>query len=181
MKLRSLSIGIAAAVLAISVAACGSDPAPAGQQTESPATEIQAPVAAEAHDAHDAHDDHGPLPVLADGQRWATDEPLRKAMSGIRDDVAKNLPAYHESRLQAADAEALAVSVEDNVNYMIANCQLEPEPDAVLHAMIAQMMGAATALREDPASAEGVPRLVSVVNDYEATFDHEDLEPLTHD
>ena len=181
MKPRSLSIGIAAAVLALSVAACGSDPVPSGQQAASPATEIQAPVAAEAHDAHDAHEDHGPLPVLADGQRWATDEPLRKAMSGIRDDVAKNLPAYHDSRLQTADAEALAVSVQENVNYMIANCQLEPEPDAVLHAMIAKMVGAATALREDPASAEGVPRLVAVVNDYEATFDHDGLEPLAHD
>ncbi|WP_152620124.1 hypothetical protein [Lysobacter sp. A03] len=178
MKLNSLYSSVAAAVLALSVAACGSDPAPPAQADASPATEVQAPVAA---DAHDAHEDHGPRPVLAEGQRWETDPPLRKAMSGIRDDVAKNLPAYHDSRLQAADAEALAASVEDNVNYMIANCQLEPEPDAVLHVMIGEMMGAATALREDPASTEGVPRLVSVVNDYEATFDHEELEPLTHD
>lgn len=178
MKRNSLYAGVASALLALAVAACGGDPAPPAQADTPPTTQSEAPVAA---DAHDAHDEHGPRPVLAEGQRWETDAPLRKAMSGIRDDVAKNLPAYHESRLQAADAEALAASVQDNVNYMIANCQLEPEPDAVLHVMIGEMMGAATALREDPASAEGVPRLVSVVNDYEATFDHEDLEPLTHD
>lgn len=184
MKLRTLSAAVATFVLALAMAGCaGNDTAaPSAQSSGSQATE--APATLEAGSDADAHahgDDHGPLPVLADGQRWETDEPLRTAMSGIREDVAKSLPAYHEMRLQPTDAEALAVAVEGNVNYMIANCELAPEPDAVLHVMIGRMMGAVAAMRANPASADGMPQLVSVVNDYQATFDHTGLEPLTHD
>lgn len=176
MKFRSLSAAIAACVLALAVAGCGSDgAAPSAQQAEPQTAGLQVPVAS------DQHADHGPPPVLAEGQRWQTDAPLRQAMTGIRADVASNLPAYHESRLQAADAEALALAVEGNVNYMIANCKLAPEPDAVLHGMIGRMMGAVSALRKNPASDDGVPQLVSVVNDYQATFDHEGIQPLLHD
>ncbi|MGV8941324.1 MAG: hypothetical protein ACOH1P_07280 [Lysobacter sp.] len=185
MKLRSLSAAITACVLALAMAGCAGEGAtPSAQQPDPQATDASVAIHAGSHaDAHaSAHaGDHGALPVLADGQRWETDAPLRKAMASIREDVAKNLPAYHESRLQASDAEALAVFVEGNVNYMIANCELAPEPDAVLHVMIGQMMGAVAALRQAPASADGMPQLVSVVNDYQATFDHDGLQPLTHD
>lgn len=185
MKLRSLSTAIAACVFALAVAGCsGTDTAAASAEQTAPQA-IEALVQADTHadvDAQaDAHADHGPLPVLADGQRWETDEPLRKAMGDIRDDVAKNLPAYHDAQLQPADADALATAVQGNIDYMIANCELAPEPDAVLHVMIGRMMGATAALREDPASADGMPQLVSVVNDYQASFDHVGLQPLTHD
>ena len=43
------------------------------------------------------------------------------------------------------------------------------------------MTGAIQALKTDPASSEGVPQLVAVVNDYQTTFDHEGFQPLTHD
>lgn len=187
MKLRSLSTAIAASVFALAVAGCsGNDTAASSVEQAVPsAIEALAQADTDAHsdvDAHaDAHTDHGPLPVLADGQRWQTDEPLRKAMGDIRDDVAKSLPAYHDAQLQPADADALATAVQRNIDYMIANCELAPEPDAVLHVMIGRMMGAISALREDPASAEGMPQLVSVFNDYQASFDHEGLQPLTHD
>jgi hypothetical protein len=178
MKLRTLSASVAASVLVLAMAGCGTDAtAPSAQQPAPQATEV--PIDVDGHADHGA--DHGSLPVLADGQRWETDEPLRKAMSGIREDVAKSLPAYHESRLRAEDAEALAVAVEGNVNYMITNCKLAPEPDAVLHVMIGRMMGAISAMRADPASADGMPQLVSVVNDYQSSFDHDGLQPLTHD
>src|SRR5690606_19547463 len=159
--------------------------AASAEQAGPKAIEALAQADTDAHadvEAHaDSHADHGPLPVLADGQRWETDEPLRKAMADIRDDLAKNLPAYHDAQLQPADADALATAIQGNIDYMIANCKLAPEPDAVLHVMIGRMMGATAALRVDPASSDGMPQLVSVVNDYQATFDHEGLQPLTHD
>lgn len=209
MKLRSLSTAIVC-VLALSSMACaqgGSAAASAGEpglqasgtqvppdahaQTDTQADHRSADRAgaevaehgeshAASHAEHHA-DAHGAMPELADGQRWQTDEPLRKAMSEIREDVARRLPAYHQARLQAADADALATAVEGNIDYMVANCELAPEPDAVLHVMIGRMMGAIAALRTDPASADGMPQLVSVVNDYRASFDHEGLPPLTHD
>jgi hypothetical protein len=132
----------------------------------------------EAHDqhagtaSHDGLAGHGPAPVLAEGQRWATDEPLRAAMTRIREAVERNAPAHDQQQLQAADAETLATTVEQDITYMAANCRLEPEPDAALHALIGRMMGAAAALRKDPMSDAGLPQLVAVLHEYQATFDH---------
>ena len=143
--------------------------------------ESTAPAAAsksDAHDqhavpaSHDAHAEHGPAPVLAEGHRWATDEPLRAAMSRIREAVERNAPAYDHQQLQAANAETLATAVEQDITYMVANCKLEPEPDAALHAFIGRMMNAAAALRKDPMSDAGMPQLVAVLHEYQASFDH---------
>lgn len=180
MKFRSLSAAVVC-VLAFSSMACAQTDTNAGHRNPDRAG-AQAVEHGESHAA--SHADHhvdDAMPELADGQRWQTDEPLRTAMSAIREDVATRLPAYHQARLQAADADALATAVEGNIDYMIANCELAPEPDAVLHVMIGRMMGAIAALRTDPASADGMPQLVSVVNDYQASFDHAGLPPLTHD
>lgn len=134
---------------------------------------------AHAHHGHAAHEPApAPPPALAEGQRWATDAPLREAMLRIREGVASRLHAFHEASLSAGEAQALAAAVEADVQYMIANCRLEPQPDAALHALIGRMLGAAEALRADPAASGGMPQLVSVVRDYGATFDHPDWEPL---
>jgi hypothetical protein len=102
-------------------------------------------------------------------------------MGRIRDSVELRLPAYHQGSLQPADADALTVAVKSDIDYMIANCELTPEPDAALHALIGRMMGAMEALHADPASTSGMPQLVSVVNDYQSTFDHVGFMPLTQD
>jgi hypothetical protein len=121
---------------------------------------------------HHAHAAHGAAPELAEGQRWATDAPLREAMLRIRDGVAASAPAFHASALSADAARALAAAVEADVQFMIANCRLEPEPDAALHALIGRMLGAAEALRAGPLSADGLPRLEAALNDYGSAFDH---------
>jgi hypothetical protein len=61
---------------------------------------------------------------------------------------------------------------------MIANCRLEPQPDAALHVLIGRMLGAAEALRENPAAPGGMPELVAVVRAYGASFDHPGWQPL---
>ena len=134
---------------------------------------------AQAHHGHATHEAvPAPAPELAEGQRWATDAPLREAMLRIREGVASRMHDFHEESLSAAEAQALAVAVEADVQYMIANCRLEPQPDAALHALIGRMLGAADALRADPVAPGGMPELVSVLRDYGASFDHPAWEPL---
>ncbi len=118
--------------------------------------------------SHDAHAGNGTAPVLAEGQRWATDEPLRAAMTRIRHAVER----IDRQHLQAVDAATIAIAVEQDIAYMIANCRLEPEPDAALHALIGRMMNATEALRKDPMSDAGMPQLTAVLHEYQATFDH---------
>lgn len=165
MNISNITTVLAAAALALASAAV------AGTQ-ESEDT-------AQAHHGHAAHEPvPAPAPTLAEGQRWATDVPLREAMLRIREGVASSLHAFREESLSAGEAQALAAAVEADVQYMIANCRLEPQPDAALHLLIGRMLGAAEALRADPAAPGGMPELVSVVRDYGASFDHAGWEPL---
>ncbi|MGY0798804.1 hypothetical protein ACW7G0_07110 [Lysobacter sp. A286] len=184
MNIRDFAVAVAVVSLMLGSAGC-SDDADVDPSAHATANEGGASVTPDAPPAHEQAADHAghdqAAPVLAEGQRWATDAPLRAAMTRIRDTVADNLPAYHEGRLQVEDADALAIGVGNDIDYMVANCELDPEPDAALHVLIGRMMGATGALKTDPASVEGMPQLVAVVNDYQATFDHEGLQPLTHD
>lgn len=111
---------------------------------------------------------HGQL-RLDDGKPWATDAPLREGMARIRDAVAL---ADAQAPLTAVPAAALAQAVEDQVAYLVANCKLEPAADATLHVLIARMLSAAAAVRRDPASADGLPRLREALDDYPRHFEH---------
>lgn len=153
-----VSIAVAAIVYALLGAGCGR-----------PGDPGSAPPAVT---AHDTHSERAPPPVLPAGQQWATDEPLRTAMTRIRSALEPVLPEYQQGRLKAESAQALADAVEADVSYMVENCKLEPEPDAALHVLIGRMMGAAGAMRADPGSPGGVPQLAAVLRDYGATFDH---------
>lgn len=164
---------IALLAIGLLAGACG--------QRDAPAPGSAAPVAdarSESHDqhahatSHDAHATHMAAPVPPAGERWATDEPLRAAMIRIRDATDRVAPSFDARQVQGADADALAATVEQDIAYMVANCRLEPEPDAALHALIGRMMAAAAALRKDPLSDAGVPELLAVLHEYSTTFDH---------
>jgi len=166
--MKTLAIGAILTLAVISVSCSRNEP-PADATPAHTATH-------ESHGAtHDSHEGHAGLaapPTLPAGQLWATDESLRAAMLRIRAAVEKTAPAYESGELQAADAQGLAAAVEENVRYMIANCKLEPEPDAALHVLIGRMLSAATSLKSDPGSSAGFPELLSVLQDYQSTFDH---------
>lgn len=162
-------VALIAAALVFLVSGCNRrDDRNSGSATSTPASKSVPHDQHAARASHDAHVDHGPAPVLAEGQRWPTDRPLRAAMTRIREAVKRIDP----QQLQAANANALATAVEQDIAYMVANCRLEPEPDAALHVLIGRMMNAAAALRKDPMSDAGMPQLMAVLHEYQSTFDH---------
>jgi hypothetical protein len=148
-------------VLLLALSACGKQEVSEGDHAD---------ASTEAHDAHANHS----APVLAEGERWPTDAPLRAAMNRIETAVGEAEPAYDNGKLEASAAQSLAAKVDADVRYMIENCKLAPEPDAALHVLIARMMSAAAALQSNPNSPEGVPELAAAVRDYRMTFDHAD-------
>ncbi|MBP6508537.1 MAG: hypothetical protein KA257_13315, partial [Opitutaceae bacterium] len=111
------------------------------------------------HGHEPAHDHGAAALALNDGQRWATDEPLRLGMQRIRDAVALQLPAGNLPALPPAQAKALAHTVEENVTYLIQNCRLEPAADANLHVIINDLMAGTSLLTADGQSAEGLAKL----------------------
>ena len=110
---------------------------------------------------------------LDHGQKWKTDAPLRQGMQSISDAVMNAVPAYHHDTLTKPDAEQLASHINDQVNYLITNCKLEPGADATLHVLIGDLLTAATRVSNEPLSAQGMPHLVKTLRLYPDYFEHQ--------
>jgi hypothetical protein len=176
--MRRLSLAVLP--LCLSFAACApEDPTastaapPAAQST--PAVDVAAPAPAEEH----AHD-HGASADMAlqrppSGGNWATDAPLRQGMEAIHVALVAALPTFEKGEMSAAEAQALAGVVTSQVQFLLANCRLEPDADAQLHILIGQMMSAAEAMVADAASVDGVPKLHEAVQLYGDYFEHPGL------
>jgi uncharacterized membrane protein YkoI len=108
------------------------------------------------------------------GAKWATDAPLRKGMGTIRADLAATMPAVRARTLTAADARALGEKLEGQVGYIVANCKLEPEADAGLHVIVAELVAAADALKASNGAdaPQAIARAVKATNEYGNQFDH---------
>jgi len=140
------------------------------------------PAAAEKADHEHEHDqahDHQAMQTGADldlerpetGQ-WATDASLRQGMAGIRDAFEPAHDAYRNDEFDAESAAELAATVDDQVNFMFANCRLPADADAELHKLLAAALGAARSLRESDDLHAGLHRLHEVLQAYAEHFDH---------
>ena len=131
-----------------------------------------------AHNGHH-HDDHAASALsLNDGKRWTTDLPLRTGMLRIREAIEPVLRSQGEGLIEPEAAEALKAAIQENVNYLIANCQLRPQADATLHVLITDLLSGRAMLSEKPESKEGIALLASALRKYPEYFDHPGWQPL---
>lgn len=132
-----------------------------------------APIAYAAAPEHD-HAHAAAAQPLPAGQRWATDETLRKGMNSIRSAYAPKLAAIHGDRLAAADYQQLADTTGQEIANIVANCKLPPEADAALHGIIAQMGEGMDAMAGQSATKprDGAVKVVAALDRYGQTFDH---------
>lgn len=138
------------------------------------------PSMAEEHE----HDDlHGVELQLNAGQKWQTDAPLRQAMGGIGHAVITALDDIHNNRLDAAGYDALAGEVNQQVAYMVENCELEPAADAQLHIVIARLMDSAQLMEKDGDMQEkrnGAIQLVGALDSYATYFEDANFVKPAH-
>lgn len=133
---------------------------------------LTAPPAHAQHEQAHEHEAHATAGLtLNNGARWATDEALRIGMQRIRDAAAPAIDAGPHSLSKDA-ATALAVTVRGQVSYLVANCKLEPRADAVLHVLIAELLGGAEALEHDAHAEGGLPRIEHALRQYPEYFEH---------
>lgn len=128
------------------------------------------------HHDHASHDGTGM--VLNQGERWATDAALREGMERVRATFVAALPAYKRGELSADAATDAAQAIDDHVAFLVENCRLEAEADAVLHVLLAELLQGSAALRQAPHSSEGLPRIHGALRDYPRYFDHPDWPPV---
>jgi hypothetical protein len=140
-----------------------------------PAADVATTAAADDHAHHHDASSKVALQRPPGGGNWHTDAPLRQGMETIHTALAAALPIFEQGELSAPAATTLAGAVTGQVQFMLANCKLEPDADAQLHILIVQMMSAAEAMVADAASAEGVPKLHQALQLYGDYFDHPGL------
>lgn len=129
------------------------------------------------HDTHIAVSSHS---ASQNGKRWETDEPLRRGMEGIRQEMESALHHIHGSSFSGEQYRSLAKKVQNHVEEMIKTCKLPPEADARLHGVLAEMMaGSGTMeMKENPIS--GLHQILQALNVYGHAFDHPGWKPLAH-
>jgi len=138
------------------------------------AATLATPLAALAADPHKHGSDSHKLELNA-GKKWASDAPLRQAMTAIRTTVAATLPKAHSGKATPAEYEALGKEVGAQVAYIVQNCKLDPKADAQLHVIIGDLMnGVEMAEGKQPGKekASGVVQMVQALNTYGQYFYH---------
>ncbi len=140
------------------------------------AVALSSPFAAlAATDAHD-HGKSSPHKLeLNAGKKWGTDDALRQAMSTIHTSVSQILPTAHSGKAKVADYEAFSKDVTAQVAYIVENCKLDPQADAQLHIIVADIMSgveAAEGKEGEKQRASGVVKIAQASNAYGKHFDH---------
>lgn len=136
-----------------------------------------------AEEEHDHGDVHSVELQLNAGQKWQTDAPLRQAMRGIGEALNSSLDDIHNNKLDAAGYAALAGEVNQQVAYMVENCELEPEADAQLHIVIYRMMDSAQVMEKDGDIQEkrnGAVQLVGALDSYAQYFEDANFVKPVH-
>lgn len=125
---------------------------------------------------HHGHDGHGTAPLsLNNGQRWTTDEPLRQGMSKIRDALEPQLPSIRASKLTDPDYDRLAEVINGDVAYMVQNCKLDKQTDAMLHLVIANILTGTDAMQgkdKQRDRRDGAFKIAAALDEYGHYFDH---------
>ncbi|MCX7556569.1 DnrO protein [Xanthomonadaceae bacterium JHOS43] len=138
-----------------------------------PMTLVPPAVAQPVHTHGHAHASAGhdaAFHVPADHVRWAPDAALLEGMARIRQALHDLAP--HEIRpLSDTTVIALADEIDAAIQYLFANCRLDPEPDAALHRILARLMADSRALHADPSDSSPLAGMQAALNHYAALFD----------
>jgi hypothetical protein len=128
-----------------------------------------------------AHGDHGRVALeltLNNGQKWSTDEALRRGMGDIRSAMERSLERIHAGTFTSAEYIALADRLQQQVDYVTANCKLPEDADAQLHIVLAEILEGMVAMKDGSNRMQGALRTVLALEAYGRHFDHPNWTPV---
>jgi len=123
---------------------------------------------------------HGAAPqlMLDHGKRWSTDAPLREGMTRIRAIVEPRLEQVHAGGIDRATYSQMAGAIEAQLAYIVGNCKLEPEADAVLHVIIGGIGEGVDAMNAGAQAGQGALQIVAALDNYGQYFEHPGWKPI---
>ena len=138
-------------------------------------------VSAQDHNHSHGHGKSAQL-TLDNGKKWGTDDNLRLGMSRIRDALAAELPAIHSGKASAEQYRTLAQKTNDQIAFMVKNCKLEQQADAMLHLVLADIIAGSDAMMAQGGSEarKGVEKIASALDNYGAYFAHPGWHGMKH-
>ncbi|MDP1681772.1 MAG: hypothetical protein Q8L39_08345 [Burkholderiales bacterium] len=121
--------------------------------------------------------------MLNNGKKWTIDAPLRKGMENIRAAMTTALPAIHTNKLSSAKYNALAQKVSNEIAGIVANCKLDPQADAQLHLILADILSGVETMQGKTKRIKrqtGAITVLGALEKYDAYFDHPGRKPISH-
>lgn len=134
-----------------------------------------APGLAGAHDHEHSHDAGAPGKLeLKQGAKWPTDAHLRQGMDGIRHAMRDKVAELRSGALTLEQAHTLSQKVNGQIAFMVQNCKMDSDADAVFHLVLADIIAGADALAgQDMGKArQGAEKISHALENYGVYFDH---------
>lgn len=133
---------------------------------------LSGPALAATEHAHGGHGGAALELTLNKGQKWPTDEALRRGMDEMRGAMTGSLVRIHAGQFTSADYVALVERLQQQVDFVTANCKLPEEADAQLHIVLAEILEGMDAMKAGSDRLQGALRTVLALEAYGRHFDH---------
>lgn len=133
---------------------------------------LSGPALAATEHAHGGHGGTALELTLNNGQKWPTDEALRRGMGEIRRAMENSIERIHAGTFTSADYVALAERLQQQVDFVTANCKLPEEADAQLHIVLVEILEGMDAMKAGSDRLQGALRTVVALEAYGRHFDH---------
>ena len=114
--------------------------------------------------------------TLNKGQKWPTDKVLRHHMEAIHTKIKALIPKIKSNKAKNKDYKTFANSIERNINSIFKNCKLEPEVDAQLHIVLAEIIEGKEELKKDLSLEEKHDSLHKIINAYKKYIKYFDYQ-----
>jgi len=95
-------------------------------------------------------------------------------MSRIRDALSAELLAIRSGKATAEHYRALAQKTNDQIAFMVKNCKLDQQADAMLHLVLADIIAGADAMmgQDSSEARKGAEKIAHALDNYGVYFDH---------
>jgi hypothetical protein len=120
-----------------------------------------------------------PMPKPEPGNKFATDEVLRKGMDAVAAILAPRLDDVRAARLQGAAYTEMAGQVETRLAEIARNCRLDPKADQAFRHILMDMNHAVNLMRARKGDLQraGALALWQSLRNYGKYFDHPGWTP----